>query len=417
MSLWDIQLAVNNLALDMMLRGVRVDVARVRSLDNEIEAAMYARLDIIGKALGKPVSETFPRSNKQIRECFVALGQKAGIDRKTGRETFNDETLFKIASKTPPLRQVCFAIMEYRQLGQALSTVVRAKLDEDGRMRCSFNTAGPETFRWSSSKNAFWRGCNMQNVTTGDRGLTGAKLPNLRVAFIPDEGCLMWEPDLAGADAQIVAWEADDPLLKQMFREKVKIHAELAKELYGAAAGPDGKREPYYTYAKKLRHAFHYLSGPRTTANSIGIPEAEVAAKQARLRQIHPAVVAWQRRVDNELRTKHALVNRFGYRIICFKRPEDELPDMLAWIGQGTVAHIMNRVLLNIRDNVPDAELLLNEHDSTVGQTPEERWAATKPLLREQFLKVVVPYPEPLVIPPDLKTSRRSWGEMEKEAW
>jgi len=400
-----------------MLEGVRVDSATIRALDNEVEMAMYERLAIIGKVLGRPVTETFPRSNKQIKELFTTLGQRPGTNRKTGRDTFDDETLFKIANRTPPLRQVCFAIMEYRQLGQMLSTVIRAQQDEDGRMRCSFNTAGPETFRWSSSKNAFWRGCNLQNVSTGDRGLTGAKLPNLRTIFVPDEGCLMWEPDLAGADAQVVAWEADDPLLKQMFREKVKIHAELAKDLYGAAAGPDGRKEPYYTYAKKLRHAFHYLSGPRTTANSIGIPEAEVAAKQKRLRQIHPAIPRWHAAVDNTLRTKRVITNRFGYRIICFKRPEDELPDMLAWLGQGTVAHILNRVIIGIHDNVPEAVLLLNEHDSLVGETLLTRWAAVKPQIREQFMRVVVPYPDPLIIPPDLKTSTRSWGHMEKEAW
>jgi hypothetical protein len=35
-------------------------------------------------------------------------------------------------------------------------------------MKCSFNTAGTETFRWSSSTNAFWRGTNLQNIPKGE---------------------------------------------------------------------------------------------------------------------------------------------------------------------------------------------------------------------------------------------------------
>ena len=414
--LYEIQQEVNEIALDMMLVGVRIDIDRLRALDSEIESAMYARLEILSKTLGRPVDEKMPRSQKQIKELFAALGQKPGLNRKTGRDTFDDETLFRIAKNCPPLRQVCFAIMEYRQLGQMLSTFVRAKLDEDGRMRCSFNTAGPETFRWSSSKNAFWRGTNLQNVTTGDRSLTGAKLPNLRTTIIPDPGCIMWEPDLAGADAQVVAWDSGDENLKQWFREGIKIHTVTAKEVYGPDAGPDGRREPYYTLAKKARHLWHYAGKARTMAGSLGITVKEAERLIKRFEGLNPGIPKWQRRVANELATKRVIRNAFGYRIVCFKRPEDELPDMLAWIGQGTIACAINRALINLR-KVPNAQLLLNEHDSTVGQTPEERWAATKPLVRAAFMDVVIPFEEPLVIPPELKTSLKSWGDMEKEGW
>ena len=418
MTLYAIQQAVNEVAFDMMLQGVRIDQVRLAQLDSVVKSAMQTRLNLLSQSLGSPVNEKMPRSSKQIKELFASLGQRPGIDRKSGKETYNDETLFKIARQTPALRQVCYAILEFRQLGQMLSNFIRAKLDEDGRMRCSFNTAGPETFRWASSKNAFWRGCNLQNVTTGDRGLTGAKLPNLRTAVVPDPGCIMWEPDLAGADAQVVAWDSGDENLKQWFREGVKIHTITAKEVFGSAAGPDGRTEPYYTLAKKARHLWHYGGKARTMASSLGILVVEAERLMRQFAGLNPGIPKWHRRIDAIIRAKpHILTNRFGYRIVCFKRPEDELPDMLAWIGQGTVACIINRVLLNIRREVPHAMLLLNEHDSLVGQTPVNQWATVKPLLREQFLSVAVPYEEPLVIPPELKVSLKSWGEMEKEPW
>lgn len=81
------------------------------------------------------------------------------------------------------------------------------------------------------------------------------------------------------------------------------------------------------------------------------------------------------------------------------------------------MACAINRAWVNIAHNVPDAVVLLQEHDSLPGETREELWPATKPLIREQFMRVVIPYRDSLVIPPDLKTSRKSWGDMEKEAW
>ena len=36
------------------------------------------------------------------------------------------------------------------------------------------------------------------------------KLPNVRKMFVPDLGYVVFDCDLAGADAQVVAWEAGD---------------------------------------------------------------------------------------------------------------------------------------------------------------------------------------------------------------
>ena len=50
------------------------------------------------------------------------------------------------------------------------------------------------------------------------------RLPNVRKLFITDPGYVMYEADLKGADAQVVAWEAEDDDLKAAFRAGVDIH-------------------------------------------------------------------------------------------------------------------------------------------------------------------------------------------------
>jgi len=49
-----------------------------------------------------------------------------------------------------------------------LSTFIMMPLDQDSRMRCSYNICGTETYRFSSSKNAFGSGGNLQNLPKGD---------------------------------------------------------------------------------------------------------------------------------------------------------------------------------------------------------------------------------------------------------
>lgn len=88
---------------------------------------------------------------------------------------------------------------------------------------------------------------------------TNIKLPNVRRFFQPDPGYILFDVDLAGADAQIVAWEADDKPLKQAFRDHAagkgpKVHCVNSRAIFGSLAGLDGTTDPYYSRAKAGVH-------------------------------------------------------------------------------------------------------------------------------------------------------------------
>lgn len=59
-------------------------------------------------------------------------------------------------------------------------------------------------------------------------------LPNVRKLFIPDPGYTIYEADLRGADAMVVAWEADDEDLKDAFRRGLDVHAKNAEDMLGS---------------------------------------------------------------------------------------------------------------------------------------------------------------------------------------
>lgn len=84
-------------------------------------------------------------------------------------------------------------ILTIREADKMLA-VLRTPLDPDGRMRCSYNVAATENWRWSSSKNVYGRGTNLQNIT-----------PSMRRMFCADDGYRFISTDLEQAESYVTA--------------------------------------------------------------------------------------------------------------------------------------------------------------------------------------------------------------------
>jgi DNA polymerase I-like protein with 3'-5' exonuclease and polymerase domains len=149
-----------------MLRGVKIDLARRSQFDLRLEQSMLEIEKWFQAVLGHDLN---PRSTQQIgRLLYDDLGVPPIKSRKTGSLTTDDEALEKIKAKYPLLRPLLQRIGDYRSLGVYRSTFVQAPLSEDDRMRCSYNLAGTETYRFSSREDAFGTGTNLQNIPAGD---------------------------------------------------------------------------------------------------------------------------------------------------------------------------------------------------------------------------------------------------------
>ena len=434
--------------LHMMLRGIAVDKKSKGVVSGELLEAIMERENEIIQILGHPLNI---RSPKQMQTLFYNdLGMPVQRNRKTKRPSLDEEALQAIARREPLLRDFIRRIVEARSLGVFRSTFAEAREDSDGRMRSSFNPAGTETYRFSSSKDAFGSGGNLENLPRGledetieENELAQFPTPNIRKLYIPDSGFTIAECDLAGADAQVVAEEADDDIMREIFRKRLKLHVENGKMMYGPSMmGADGKREPYYTRVKIGCHSTNYGITPPSLAKAINIPVHEAERFQQRWFEIHPGIREWHRRIDSQLMATRTVWNRFGYRRKYFDRVESILPEALAWIPQSTVACITNRALCRLRSPFTDyyklypAEqhrdnfrysdvellqrlqvlLLLQVHDSFVFQYPTHHEATVLQLL-SRVLSVAVPYHKPLIIPWGLKTSTVSWGDAKEREW
>lgn len=430
------QMSWFNMLLKTMLQGVRIDTKQRNTLLSELMACRLPFEQFFKDALPKEVlkdqkvgtkAKNTPwwRSPPQQAHIFYdELGIKPVINRKTGMRTVNDSALETIGEREPLVRHVTDSLAAYRSLG-TITSVLMAGLDTDQRMRCSYNPAGTDTFRLSSSANAFDSGTNIQNITTGEKYAGKEPLkrlpfevhwPNLRKLFIPDRGCYMADLDQARADAQVVAWEAEDQILKQMFREGADIHAENAKAIWGERI----TQSPHFVgvwrwRAKQGVHAVDYGAKARTLAKTLGCTVHEADQFINGWFGAHPEIKGWHKRVEMELMVNKAVSNKFGYRINFFQRIEDTLPAALAWIPQSTVAIVTNKIWKNIVDNIPWVDILLQGHDSLVFQFPITHYNRRHEI--EPHTRIIIPYDDPLSIPVGLKLSTKSWGDCEKASW
>lgn len=410
----DFQQRLFHPVLETMNRGVRVDLKRRSDFAAELQLELSKRGELLRTVLGHEFNIASP---KQMATLFYTdLKQKPNYSKpKPGVKpslTCNDEALEKIASREPMLRHLIRTIQEMRSLGVFFSTFISAPLDRDQRIRCSFNIGGTVTFRFSSSKNAFGSGLNLQNIPKGgDEEESDLVLPNVRKIFVPDPGHTFFDIDLDSADLRIVVWESDCKGMKDYFAAGLKPYVEVAKEYYHDQTITKHHRS--YPAFKSLCHGTNYLGTPQGIAPRIGLLVHEVDRIQKWYFGRFPEIRKWQDDLKAQVTGRRWIQNVFGYKNYIFSRVEGNVfNEAVAWIPQSTVGCLINRGYMNIYENFRDAQVLLQVHDSLAGQFPTHLgdWAVRR-IVEE--CQVPLPYPEPLVIPVGVKTSTESWGGCE----
>ena len=401
--------------LDTMNEGLRVDNSTKSDLSDALAAAIDTAEKNLAEMVGHPINIKSP---KQMTDFFYReLAQKPIISRKTGNPTCDDAALERLAAREPLLKSVVETIQNLRSLGVFRSTFLEAPIDVDERMRCSFNIAGTETYRFSSSENAFNSGMNLQNIPIGDED---SGLPNIRKLFITDEDMEYFDIDLDSADLRVVVWESDCAAMKAMFREGKKPYVEVAREYYQDPT--IDKSHSSYKLFKIICHGTNYLG----TASGIldRLPKSAKAGNAAisvqEFEKIQnwyfwkfPEIKKWQDEIRSQVRGRGYVENVFGYRCYVFDRVEGTIDNQyVAWVPQSTVGCLINRGYRNIHQNCPDIRVLLQVHDSLAGQYP----IIGRDTYRQQIIEqcsVPLPYSDPLTIPVGVKTSTVSWGDCE----
>ena len=159
------QMRMNSHAITTMLRGVRVDTNRRSELAGELMQAIADHETLLQYILDIPLNTASP---KQMKELFYDdLKLPIQLNKKTKQPSLDNKSLTELCKKEPLIKPLVDLILKKRSLGVYFSTFIQAPLSQDKRIRTQYNVAGTETFRFSSSTDAFGEGLNMQNISSG----------------------------------------------------------------------------------------------------------------------------------------------------------------------------------------------------------------------------------------------------------
>lgn len=420
----------------VMNRGIRIDLEKKEELFKQLSEILVSVEKNLEYIIGEPFN---PKSTPQVRAVFKdLLGIKPKVNRKTGTESFGSEHMLEYLVEYPIYAPLIKLLLEYRSIGIFVRTFLAAKVDEDGRMRTSYNVAGTKTYRLASRKNAFGKGMNLQNVpkegkidlkyslssvepTENDNedtlevaidgettGIT--ELPNCKRLFIPDDGYVFFDIDYSGADARVVAFDSDCKFLISIFNDdKLDLYATIASEYYGRTITKKDKERQIF---KAICHGTNYLGKAPTLAGKAGLLVHEVDKVQKFYFSACPEVKRWQLRHIANMEKFGFVENVFGARGYFLDRSDNMINNKaIAWVPQSTIGILVNKGLVNIdkKENPRNVQVLLQTHDSLSGQFLEIDKEAPNRIIGH--MKIALQYNKPLIIPADIKTSKVSYGD------
>jgi DNA polymerase-1 len=274
-------------------------------------------------------------------------------------------------------RPLVATILAIRDATKQLS-VLKTEVDPDGRMRTSYNVAGTETGRFSSSTNAFGTGTNLQNITA-----------SLRKMFVADRGYKICGIDLEQAESREVGWLSgiicnDWSYLDACYSGD--LHTLVAQTAWPSlewSSDPKHNRRvadtPFYrnlTYrdmAKKLGHGSNYRGLPPTMARHAKIPTATAEHFQRAYFERFAGIPKWHRWVAGQLQTTHSITTPFGRQRTFFGRSNDDttLREAIAFSPQSATADRLNLVLWRVWYHMPQVQLIAQVHDALYFQYRE----------------------------------------------
>ncbi len=381
--IYNFERALQAPALEMMLRGIRVDnnvrMSLFLNFQKKAERLDYILQRYADAVWDKPLN---PRSPQQLIDFFYTrmkippvISSKKGQKKvSTDREALEK---IKVYYHARPIVEVILGLRDaLKKMG-----VLKKGIDPDGRFRTSYNITGTETGRWSSSANAFGTGDNGQNLTE-----------ELRRMFVADPGMKMAYIDLEQAESRLVALLAAAISGRSNYWDACHsgdLHTIVARMVWPdlpwtGDIGQDKKvaESPFYRHfsyrdmAKRGGHGTNYYGTPYTMARHLKVEAKVMEGFQFKYFSAFPEIPEWHRWTAQQLQTQGVLVTPLWRKRYFFgRRFEDEtLRSAIAHVPQSTIGDILNLALFRVwkLSHRRPIQLLAQVHDAILIQYPEE---------------------------------------------
>lgn len=354
----------------MMVRGIRMDtVGLKREYDDHLRQIkeMQKELDAI---VGHEINFDSP---KQVRSYFyIELGIKPLTHK--GKVTVDETAMKRLAAKGYKAASI---IQDVRSLRTISSTFLDVKLDDDNRLRCSFDPGGAATGRLSSSKRIdTGTGMNQQNQP-----------PIVKNFMLADEGYILYELDKAQAENRIVANCAPEPTMKHTFDSGIDIHCQTFSLMFGIPIEQVSRKKGSCTlgtgkhsqrdWGKKANHSLNYDLGWNQFMLTYECSAKEAKLLIARYHAVYPGIRAhYHAWIQNQLRKDRTITNCSPFerkRLFLGPMERETYKKAYSHFPQSTVGDLINDYGLIYMDECYDylpVQLLNQVHDSVVIQIP-----------------------------------------------
>lgn len=379
----NIEIPLAEVLASMEMYGIRIDRNDILSYSS----VLAEKTDELKKKVWAAAGEEFNiNSPKQLGVIlFEKLGLPCKKKTKTGYSTSAD-VLEELAEDFP----VVADILEYRTYSKLRSTYCDGLLhavDDDGRVRCTFNQTETRTGRLSSTEP------NLQNIPV--RTAVGREF---RKFFTADDTCVIVDADYSQIELRVLASLSDDTNMINAFNEGTDIHSVTASKVFGLPV--EEVTGELRSKAKAVNFGIVYGIGAFSLAKNIksSRKEAEsfinsyLALYSSVKKYMENAVLSakekgfaetlfHRKRYLPELTSSNHMIRAFGERVAM------NMPI------QGTAADIiklaMIRVYRRLEKEHPDAHLIMQVHDELMIETPENKADEICQLISEEMENAV----------------------------
>jgi len=376
--LFDLEMGVMRVLMEMRQHGAYVDVAAFGPLREELEHQVATKeaecLHIVGRELNL-------NSTKQLAEyLYDELKLPVTKLTATGLRSTDAETLKRLARRHPfPAK-----LLEQRDIQKMLSTYIGGyipRIDDDSRIRASFNQAVAKTGRLSCSEP------NLQNIPARYRQNTEGTM--VRRLFQAPPGYKLIVADYSQIELRILAHQTRDKTLLYAYTEGIDLHLMTASRIWKIP--PELVTPEQRSIAKNSNFNFAFEGGPQRVVQMSGISDADAEAVYEAWHKSYPGVKAWGKKVKRFCWQHGYVETLYGRK----RRLPEITSDDWKLRGyaerqavnhpiQGTAADVAKIAMIRVNEVLRqlDAHLVLQVHDEFVIECAESQVEQALPLIR-----------------------------------
>lgn len=364
---------------DMESCGIRIIASELVEYGNKLKEELREIEANIYKEAGEEFNINSPVQLGEI--LFTKMQLPGGKKTKKGYSTAAD-VLEKLAPDYPFVRD----ILKYRAVSKLISTYAEgllAYVDDDGRIRSTFNQTITATGRISSTEP------NLQNIPVR---MEQGRL--IRKVFVPKDGCVFVDADYSQIELRIMASLSKDERLIEAFNRGDDIHAITASKVFKVEL--DEVTPLMRRNAKAVNFGIIYGISAFGLSEDISVSKKEAKEFIEQYFETFPAVKVFldelvenarnngyvttfmgRRRPVPELKSSNFIQRSFGERVA-----------MNAPI-QGSAADIMKIAMIRVHDVLKErglkSRIILQVHDELLVETYKEELDEVRTILDEEM--------------------------------